>query len=187
MNNRIIFLRHADTEKNPLVSAVLWTLSEKGVIQSQGILNIPEMLDVDVIYASSEKKTFLTVEPLSKKINKLISTSFLFDEVKRGDKFLTKEGFEKEKILQLSDLSYNAFGGESGNEALARFRRGVDWVTENNPGKTILIVTHGTILNIYFSYLMDNFPQLPERWRKTEFCAYGVIENGLLIKDIINT
>ena len=183
---KIIFLRHADTQKDPNLNAALWELSEEGKKQAEEIVNLPIMSEVDIIYVSEEKKTTLTVKPLAKKLGKEIVPSAFFDEVKRGDKFLTKEEFEAEKVKQLKDLDYHAFGGESGNEALVRFKQGVEQVSKENTNKTILIVTHGTVLNIYFAYLLNAYDQLPERWQKTAFSAYGVVEDGKVAKDIIS-
>ncbi len=134
---------------------------------------------------SEEIKTTLTVEPLVKKLQKNVKVLANFNEVKRGDKFLTKEEFELEKVKQLSDLDYHAFGGESCNEALIRFKRGVDQTINSHQGENILVVTHGTVLNLYFTDLFNAQNQLPERWHKTSFCAYGIVEDEKVIKDII--
>ncbi len=183
---KVIFLRHADTQKDPNLNAAMWGLSEEGKKQAEDIASLPIMNEVDVIYVSEERKTALTVESLAKKLGKEAVPLAFFDEVKRGDKFLTKEEFEAEKAKQLKDLDYQAFGGESGKEALARFKQGVEQILKENPGKTVLIVTHGTVLNIYFADLLNAYDKLPERWQKTAFCAYGVVEDGSVAKDIIS-
>jgi len=183
---KIIFLRHADTQKDPNLNAALWDLSDDGKKQAEDVANISIMDEVDKIYVSEEKKTSLTALPLTDKLQKEPVVLSEFNEVKRGDKFLTKEEFEAEKVKQLEDLEYPAFGGESGNDALARFKKGVDSVSKENAGKTILVVTHGTVLNIYFVDLLDTYDTLPERWKQTGFCSYGVIEDGKVTKDIIS-
>ncbi len=185
MKTKLIFLRHAETQKNPNLNAELWILSEIGANQALKISTLSIFDSVDVMYVSEEIKTTLTVEPLARKLEKNITMLANFNEVKRGDKFLTKEEFELEKVRQLSDLDYHAFDGESCNEALIRFKRGVGQVMQLHKGRTILIVTHGTVLNLHFADLLGTQNQLPERWRKTSFCAYGIIENNKISKDII--
>ncbi len=182
---RIIFLRHADTKKDPNTNATLWELSDQGEKQAEEVSKNPIMDTVDTIYVSEELKTALTVQPIAQKLSKNIHGLSFFNEVKRGNKFLNKEDFEAEKKHQLANLSYCAFNGESGLEALARFKKGVSEVVGQNEGKTILIVTHGTILNIYFADLLGAHSTLLERWEKTSFCAYGIEENGKILKDII--
>jgi broad specificity phosphatase PhoE len=184
-DSTVIFLRHAETEKNPSVNAVFWVLSEKGITEAKKVSELPVFNTIDIIYTSEEKKSILTAEPIAQKNSKNIQSVHFFNEVVRGDKFLTKEEFEQEKKLQLLDLDYKAFDGESGNDALKRFIQGVDSIVRENNGKTILIVTHGTILNIYFAYLLNKNDILPERWNKTAFCAYGIVKDGKVIKDII--
>ncbi len=183
--NRIIFLRHADTQKDPELHATLWDLSESGKSEAEQVKDIDVMNSVDVIYVSEERKTTLTVQPLADKLGKTSTPIAAFNEVARGEKFLSKEEFEQEKNKQLEDLEYTAFNGESGVTALARFKAGVKEVTELNPGKTVLIVTHGTVLNIYFAELLGANSSLPDRWSKTGFCAYGIVEDGEVVKDII--
>ena len=181
---QLIFLRHAHTQKDPLVNVAKWGLSEDGKQQAKKVSEMPIMNFVDVICVSEERKTFLTVELLAKKLNKKPQPFPFFNEVKRGDKFLTKEEFELEKVKQLTNLSYAAFDGETGTEALARFKTGIDFVVRENKNKTILIVTHGTILNIYFANLLNAYNELPDRWDRTIFCTVGVVENGKVIQDI---
>jgi len=185
MSTRIIFLRHAETKKDPNIHAAEWMLSEEGERQASRVSEIPIMNEADFLYSSNEKKAFLTVEPLAKKLTKTIQQFSFFDEVVRGEKFLTKEEFEQEKSRQLQDLDYKAFNGESGNDALVRFKEGVKKISGENPGRTSLIVSHGTILNIYFADLLSMQELLPERWNKTKFCAYGVVSDGKVLKDII--
>lgn len=181
---RLIFLRHARTQKDPLVNAANWVLSEDGKQQAKIVSDMQIMDSIDVIYISEEHKTLLTVEPLAEKLYKKPKALSFFNEVKRGDKFLTKEEFESEKVKQLKDLNYSSFDGESGISSLARFKQGVEIVLKENPNKTILIVTHGTVLNIYFASLLGAYEELTTRWDRTNFCAIGVVENGKVIQDI---
>ncbi len=182
---KIIFLRHAETEKDPNVNAKEWGLSKEGEENARKILSIPELMEVDRIYSSCEKKAFLTVKPIANKLQKEIIQLSFFDEIKRGDKFLSKEDFEKEKHLQLEDIDYHAFNGESGREALLRFKEGVERTKEECKEETVIIATHGTILNFYFADILNAQKEIFKRWEKTGFCSYGIVKEGKVIKDII--
>jgi broad specificity phosphatase PhoE len=183
---RFIFLRHAETKKNPDINAAEWELSDLGKLQAEEAASLKDLLDATAIYASDEKKTVLTAEPLARKLNLQINELANFSEVKRGDKFLSKEAFEQEKVKQLLDLDYKAFDGESGNDAMKRFEQGVATLSSMHPNETVLIATHGTILNIYFASKLQKINELPERWKKTKFCANGIIEDDKIVKDIIS-
>ncbi len=185
-HTKLIFLRHADTQKDPNVHASQWGLSETGSKEAEGVRDIALMGEVDEIYISEELKTELTVRPLAQLLDKNPIRLAEFNEVARGEKFLSKEDFELEKRKQLEDLSYAAFNGESGNDALARFKSGVSKVLSENPERTVLIATHGTVLNLYFADLLNVNADLPERWESTGFCAYGIVEDGTVMKDIVS-
>ncbi len=181
----LIFLRHAETHKDPNISAIDWTLSTYGYKQAQDVAELSPMHQTIAIYTSTESKSIETAKPLAKKLNRQIIQNKAFNEVLRGETFLSKEDFEQEKTKQLQDLNYHAFNGESGFEALERFKNGIEEIILHHPNDTVLIVSHGTILNIYFSYLRGTYQDLPERWQETQFCAYGVVKDGMIVKDII--
>jgi len=182
---KIILLRHADTEKDKNLNASEWGLSEFGKKQAVQLLGDTVLQDVDVIYTSTERKSLLTAKPLANKLNLNINQDSNFDEVKRGDTFYSKEEFELEKQKQLSDFSYSAFDGESLEKAYLRFKEGVEAIGTQNEGKTILIVTHGTVLNAYLARTFGFENKIVDRWQRTPFAGYAILENGQLIKDIV--
>lgn len=181
---KIIFLRHAHTKKDPNQNASSWGLSKDGKQQTNKVIDDLKDQNIDIIYISSEPKTRLTIEPLNEVIKKEIIVKKGLDEVKRGDKFLSDEDFLKEKQLQLENWEYKAFDGESGNDAIKRFQNTIDNILKDNQDKTILVVSHGTILNLYFANLLNQNDKISERWQKTGFCTWGILENDKIIKDI---
>ncbi len=182
---RIIFLRHADTQKDPEKHASLWGLSPLGTTQAEQVVEQLSNEEIDLVYVSEEQKTALTVAPLARARSLPVVVRANFNEVARGEAFLSKEEFEAEKNRQLQDLSYGAFNGESGLAALDRFTQGVDEISKQHQGKTVLVATHGTVLNIYFAHLLGAYESLSDRWGKTGFCAYGITEDGVVVRDII--
>lgn len=185
MKTKLIFLRHVDTQKDKNLHATQWGLSEVGERQAQELATEPLLQDIDAVYLSEEKKTLLTVAPLLQKIQKEPIVRSGLGEVRRGDAFLTKEQFETEKTKQLIDLDYPAFGGETAREALARFLETLEHIHTDHEGETVLIVTHGTILNVYFAHILQKWDHIVNRWEQTAFGAIGVIEDGVVLKDIV--
>ena len=191
MKTRIIFLRHADTQKDPNLASKDWMLSDVGIVQAELLSKEPEFSkvfgSVSKVYVSSEAKTLLTVQPLLSRLGLEAEIISDFDEVRRGDKFLSKEDFELEKKKQLLELDYQAFGGESAQDALKRFLNKLLEVDSLHVGKTILVVSHGTILNLYFAKLLGvSSEDLCERWTRTGFGVYGIVEDGVVVKDIVD-
>ncbi len=182
---RIVFLRHGSVYKDPSTHPKNWTLSSQGIRESQTIADDVFLEDCELLFSSTEAKSQLTIQLLANKLQKEITSLAYFDEVRRGEKFLSNPEFKAEKFKQLQDLNYHAFNGESANQALERFKAGVSFVSQQNPGKKILIASHGTILNLYFADLLKVNQQLTQRWSNTSFGVYGVVAGSQVVKDIV--
>lgn len=186
MNNKFIFLRHAETEKNSEINAACWKLTESGKVQAEKVSNEDIFLNVDMIFSSEEDKAYLTALPIAQKNALNIVRDKSFNELRRGDKFLSQEEFERLKREKLIDLDCAFDGGETGNEALDRFKKSIELIEKKNFEKKIVIVSHGTILALYFFELMNRYGDIFSRWKKMEFCAWGVVRRGIIEKDIVN-
>lgn len=185
MKNTYYFLRHADTKKDSNLHATLWSLSELGVAQSVGIVESGLFDEIDLIVTSNELKAQQTAGPLATKLGLIIVINSDFREVERGEKFLTQEEFEKLKKAKLEDLDCDFDGGETGRRALKRFEYGIKDLENNYHGKKILIVSHGTILSLYFAKVKNDFSGIFDRWQSLKFCALGVIKDNEVVKDIV--
>lgn len=181
---RLIFLRHVQTANDPSANAAEWGLSTDGHAQAAALAEHPLLQRIHHIYVSSEQKTAETVAPLAKKLGMTPIVHPAFDEVRRGDAFLSPEDFALEKGKQLTDLDYPAFGGETARNALERFRLGIDEVVARHPHETVLIASHGTVLNLYFASLLGAESELPDRWQRTPFGAIGIVEGASVVRDI---
>ena len=184
MNNTFFLIRHAETKKEPSSHSMKWELTDSGKEEARRLANLSALQNVDLIYASKEAKTRLTIEPLANRLSKIIHIDPAFNEVNRPSLFLTNEEFTREKQRQLEDWAYAAQGGESANEALARFKIGIDRLNATLSGKEIVIVSHGTILNIYFAFLIGT-KDIFKRWSNTSFCAYGIVRDGKVVEDLV--
>lgn len=186
MKTKIIFLRHAKTQADPTQHAKEWKLSDLGYQQAIEFVNNQDAAGIDVIYTSDEEKSVLTAKPIAEKLGKEITRIPGLNEVKRGDAFLSDEEFEIEKRRQLENWEYTPSNGESSDEALTRFEKSLKEIEEKNQNKTVLIVSHGTILNLYFAKITGTKNHIFDRWQKSAFCAYGIVENNMVIKDIVS-
>lgn len=184
MKTKIIFLRHAHTQKDSSQNAKAWVLSDEGEKQAEEFATNEIAQSIDVIYSSDEEKSVLTATSVATKLGKTITRVPGFNEVKRGDTYLSDEEFETEKQKQLEDWNHQAQGGETGNEAGARFEKSLEEVVNKHQGETLLIVSHGTILNLYFAKITETIDEIFSRWKATGFCSYGIVEDTDVVKDI---
>lgn len=185
-NNIFYFIRHAETQKDSSVPSIRWGLSDAGEKQSQEIAIANTFNTIDIIISSEEEKAYATVKFLAGKLEKNVLRMSEFNEMVRGEKFLSKEEFEKLKREKLEDLDCKKDGGESGREALARFENGIKELDDAYENKTIMIASHGTVLALYFAKLGNTWNDIYTRWSRTGFCAWGRVADGVVERDVTN-
>lgn len=186
MNNVIIFLRHAQTSVNLSKPARNWVLSEEGMRKMKSIAKDVIFDNIDIVYSSTEKKAIQTAFFISEIKGKKIITKKSFDELKRKKPLENKMLYEDAVAKVFKNPSQAVLEWETAEEALIRFSREVEKIDKENKDKIILIVSHGLVLSLYFANLL----KIPKeeifgRWKRLEFCAWGIVENQQVIKDII--
>ena len=186
MNNKLIFLRHAETKKDRNVPVSKWHLTEDGVKRAQEVADGGVFDGVDIIISSTEKKAVDTAKPIADRLGLEISQVDGLTEIDR-DKggLLSKEEYEEMKVRIFQDLNFSDHGWESAGHALERYKKAVREIDEKYEGKKILIVSHGSVMTLFFSDLQNDFDDIFQRWQNLDFCAWGVIENGKVTKDLI--
>lgn len=185
MKNTYLFLRHAETIKDPNKHPKDWDLTTDSLEQVHKYISEGKFRDVTKIYASTEPKAVATGKPISQDLNLSINEMEEFVEVKREKTFLSDEEFLAQKKRELENLEKIENGVESGRSALERFLRGIEILESEFTGETILIITHGTVLSIYFADMLGKQNEIFERWQNLRFCALGQIEKGIVVKDIV--
>ena len=188
MNNEFVFLRHALTKIDSTIRAEQWELSEEGKKNIREIVQRGTFDDINVIISSAEKKAYHTAAFIAFRLNKEVTEISDFNELKRGYYYISsKEEYEKkvEKVFLNKDESIE--GWESAKITLRRFLHALDYLNFHYSNKRILVVCHGINLSLYFADLMQ-IPdeQIFSRWKKLEFCAWGIVKDNRVIKDIIS-
>ncbi len=186
MNNKLIFIRHAKTKKDENIPIENWVLTEEGEKQAEQIANSGEFDDVRILISSKEDKAYLTIKPLADKLNiKIIKIKDL-GEIKRpnSEKLPTKE-YEGIKKKIFEDLNFTKDNWETANHALKRFKDAIDKINKKYENKNILICSHGTVMSLYFAYLLNKLSQIMNRWKNLKFGNYGIVQDNKVRKDII--
>lgn len=182
--NTFYFLRHGETIKDPDVPAVEWTLTEETEQALEKIASEDWVQNINHIYASTEHKAQKSAAPFSEKLNLEVKIQDGLEEVHRGSAYLTDEEFKALKREKLEQRDSNKDEGESSNEALQRFISAIEAINEGHKDSNLLIVSHGTVLSLYFSHLKDDFEQIFDYWQNMDFCAVGSVKDGQVTKDI---
>ena len=185
MNNTFYFLRHAKTkvDRNLLISE--WKLTEDGKTNAQVLADSGVFDEITKIYASTEKKAIDTALPVANRLKLEIETVADLRELDR-DKGGVFEPELYEKVVHdaYQNQSESTHDWETADHARERFNLAVEKIDQENEGKKILIVGHGGTINMYFAEALGLLDKVNERLPLNDFCHWGIIENGRVIRDL---
>ena len=186
---RFIFIRHASPIIDKSLSPREWILSKEGEKQVVQLTREGVVHQIDLLVSSQERKAILTAEGIRnaldhKKIPEIITDKRL-NEVDRtkGPFFDTFHEFKTNVKKTFIERDKSFFTWEPIESAVARI---IDCIDElqtkySTKHKTIGIVSHGTIISLYFAKVgeyYDNPAQIIEKWENMPFCAWGLIAEG---------
>jgi len=155
MKTRLIFVRHAEAEGNINRHFHGWTdsnITEKGHIQAEKLGQRFKDIDVDVIYSSSLKRTLQTASYIAKAKNLPIIRTDKLKEINGGDwenqlwDELPIKWPEEYDTWENRPHAHKMPNGETMEEFHQRLVKEIIYIAENNKGKNVCIVTHGTAI-----------------------------------------
>jgi len=155
MKTRLVFVRHAEAEGNLIRQFHGWTnseITEKGHVQAQLVAERLKNEKIDVIYSSSLKRTMQTAQYIADIKGLPIKTSDKLKEIFGGD----WEGKRWDELPGIWPYENDTWenkphlhvmpNGESMADFQKRLIEEVDRIIDNNEGRNICIVTHGTAI-----------------------------------------
>lgn len=174
----IYLIRHSKSLKvnNSLNSDNLQIQNEKQSLSIEGEqiaqkrLNNNELGNIDVLYASNYVRTIQTAKYIADKNNLNINIVSDLGERKLGITTWEElpDGFERKQFL---DEEYKIGNGESQKEVRERMHRIVMKIINENKGKRIVIVSHGTAI----SYLLKKWCDIEIEDDKMKYSFNGKI------------
>lgn len=132
-----------------------------------------------IINTLSEKKIDGPI--IDKRLNEINRDTGPYFETEEEFRTVVKESFTKK------DVSF--YNWEPATAALDRFTAFMNELKDKTKytNKTIGIVSHGSIMSLYFANIggyIDDADVLYQKWLKTTFCGWGVIENETIIREL---
>lgn len=161
---KIYFARHGQTEWNKagiLQGYLNSNLSEEGIEQAKTLALSLKGVEFDHIYSSDLTRAYDTAMFVAKDRGMEVEKMEEFKEKHFGIWQGMKITDVMEKYPEQSDAFFNnpaeykheEIGSESLEESLERMIKGVEIIREKHNNETILVVSHGTVLQLYFNYL----------------------------------
>ena len=185
MSTTIYFLRHGKTKVDKDIPVSKWVLSDYGHKQAKAISEKPEFQEFDVIIASGEEKARQTAQPIADKLGKEVLREPELSELDRdAGGFMSHDEYEHAVHETLVHRDVSVSNWETASHALERFSKKVEELTETYKGKKILVVGHGMTMNLYFAKLLNKLDEVHERLGQNDFCDWGVVEDGKVVKNL---
>lgn len=147
---KFVFVRHSNSQVDPTRAIAQWGLSDVGVERAKHLAHDPEILSLNLLYSSLQVKAVETMVYLSKPHGIPVRTDDRLGEV---SSFTTRffEPAEHERILHdfyMRKIS-RIEGGETIDEALARFEDCLQDIAAECPDGRVGVVTHGSVLTFF--------------------------------------
>ena len=187
MTKYLILVKHSVPEIEEARPANTWKLSEQGKLRAQRLAEHLEGFGAEVIVSSHEPKAIETAEIIARRLQLNVQIVPDLQEHDRTNvSYLPHDAFQAliRDFFQRPDEL--VFGNETASEAYLRFYRAVHSILNEYSNKTIVAVTHGTVISLFVSQLTGSSDL--ELWGMLglpSFVALDLGSNTVIVKNKI--
>ncbi len=175
--HKLVLVKHSLPEIDETKPAKEWQLGFEGRVRCKALADALMGYHPDVVISSVEPKALQTARMLVGLLDEPTlpwETMEGLHEHDRSDvKYLGRDEFEKSVEEFFAKPSQKIFGGETADEAHDRFARAIRAALAKHGERTMIVVTHGTVISLFVSRLakIDPFPL----WKGLELPSYIVL------------
>jgi broad specificity phosphatase PhoE len=177
MTKYLILVKHSVPEIVEGRPANRWKLSQQGQVRAQQLAEHLESFVPEVIFSSDEPKAQETAAILA---NRLGQELHLVPDLHEHDRsnvpFLPHDAFQGSIRDFFQKPDELVFGRETANQAYTRFYRAIHSLLNEHQNKTIVLVTHGTVISLFVSRLTGSSDF--ELWSKLGMPSFVAIDLG---------
>ena len=174
MTNRLILIRHSQSQPEPDRSASQWPLTAEGRRRCLALAERLAAYVPDVIVTSRERKAGETGALVAARMGLPIALADGLHEHQREHAgWLPNPAFEQAVTAFFTLPDELVFGEETARQAGARFDAAVRGVLAARPGQNVAIVSHGTVITLFVAQHAGVAP-LPF-WRRLGMPAIVVL------------
>ena len=154
MEKYLILVKHSLPEVIEGVPAREWRLSEEGHNRAERLAEQLMQYRPEVIVSSVERKAQQTAEIVAKNHNLTFSiVDGLHEHDRSNVPHLSQEQFRTSVRAFFQKPDKLVFGKETADQAYARFYRALHSILNEHERKTIVVVSHGTVISLFVSRL----------------------------------
>jgi len=150
MANRLILIRHSQSQPEPERPASQWPLTAEGRRRCVPLAERLAAYAPDAIVTSHERKASETGSLVAARLGLQVAVADELHEHQREHVgWLPDPAFEQAVAAFFARPDELVFGEETASQAGARFEAAVRSVIEAHPGQTVALVTHGTVMTLF--------------------------------------
>ena len=184
MTKYLILVKHSLPEVVEGRPANTWKLSEEGQRRAQRLAEELRDFEPEVILSSEEPKAKETAEIIANHLRRTIQmVSGLHEHDRSNVPYLSQDAFQASIRSFFQQPDQLVFGKETANEAHLRFYRAIHSILNENRNRTVVVVTHGTVLALFVSRLTGSSDL--ELWSMLDlpsFVALDLHSNTVIVK-----
>ena len=184
MKTKIFLVRHTETVGNiekRLTGRKDYELTDRGKELVSKLTEELKNIKFDKAYVSTSKRTTKTIEPLVNlnklQIEEIENLSEMYFGIYDGWKW--EEVNKVQPEVKINQNKINEIFGipnqETMEEVAERMYKCIEQIVEENPGKTILICSHGVAIEAFLRKIVN----IPFKDKREEFCQYNAAINEL--------
>ncbi len=188
MNNYLILVKHSLPKVVEGLPAREWKLSDEGRVRAQRLAKQLSCYQPEGIVSSVEPKAIETADIVA---NSLRLVYQVMDGLHEHDRsktlYLSSDEFQSTICEFFEKPDMLVFGSETANQSHERFSQALHSVLNSQKDKTIVVVTHGTVISLFVSRLIGVSDFL--LWRELGLPSFVVIDmqsNTLIAKQNVN-
>lgn len=178
--SRLILIKHSLPEIDPRQPAAQWSLSVAGRARCAPLAIRVRPYAPTLIFASREPKAAETAHILAEQLGLPFQlVDHLHEHDRRHVRWVEREQFETAVKQFFDEPNKLVMGGETADEAHARFAGAVNGLVERHPAETLALVAHGTVITLLVARLVNIEPFA--FWQRLGLPALIVLEGTQLL------
>jgi broad specificity phosphatase PhoE len=171
----VILVRHSVPEIEAARPACQWGLSKEGRARCLSLADDLRPHHPELILSSTEPKAQETAALLAKALHLAWHTAENLHEHERASVpfFESRAAFHEAIQAFFRHPHARVFGDETAIQALNRFANALRHALSLYPEKTVVIISHGTVMSLFIAHLTGDDPCAV--WQKLKFPDFVVI------------
>ena len=149
---KLVLIKHSVPKVDPSRSAAAWQLSLEGIERCHRLSTHLAESHPAILVSSHEPKAGATADHLAERlVLPVMSVDGLEEQHRMTVPFLTHNAFQEAIRALFAHPSALVFGEETADAACARFSTVIYQLLDEHRGRSLLVVTHGTVISLFLS------------------------------------